>query len=165
MSQINLCNFSFTSCWGGRSLHAAAVGEASRGSKAPESAVIVVLDYIGRYILTRIYIYQNCKKSQKYFPENSSCKKIYYIYAMPWYKCSHPDIGLDTLRSESPGYSDMFPRGQSCSQLPSIWPHYSQIYLVKKVTLPFSPDNSLHFWQGSSSSLKWKGKLQQLMHS
>ena len=44
MSQINLCNFSFTSCWGGRSLHAAAVGEASRGSKAPESVVIVVLD-------------------------------------------------------------------------------------------------------------------------
>ena len=69
MSQINSCNFSFTRCWcGGRSLHATAVGEASRGSKAPESVVIVVLDTSVDIFLQEFTFTKIAKKSQKYFP-------------------------------------------------------------------------------------------------
>ena len=81
----------------------------------------------------------------------------------PWRRCSRPGTGLDTLRSESPWCSDMFPREQSCHQSPSICSYYIIARYVQ-FTLPFSPGNSLDWRQGSYSS-KRAAKLQLLMTS
>ena len=108
MSQINLCNFSFTRCWGGGSLHAAAVGETSRGSKAPESVVIVVLDtsvdiFLQQFTFTKIAKKNHRNISQKILlvKENilhiSPCLDISAaILALGWILAvrSHLDIAI-----------------------------------------------------------------------